>query len=117
MRLPAAMRRSSRAKKRKCSRTPTRRPSKDDEPADEPDLKPVPVPSDVGGGGIATRQRGVWDRHRYKIVAEGEEDIADHLFDLAMDHGWRMSELTKEEVSLEQVFRKLTIREGHSDAA
>ncbi|MEO7993015.1 MAG: ATP-binding cassette domain-containing protein [bacterium] len=57
------------------------------------------------------------DRQRYEIVAEGTKDIAEHFFTLAVQNGWGLCELTREEVSLEAVFQKLTLREVKRNAA
>ena len=57
------------------------------------------------------------DRQRYSIVASGNQDLGEHFFDMAVAHGWRLAELTREEVSLEQVFQKLTLKEASTHAA
>lgn len=43
-----------------------------------------------------------------QVVTEGHQDIGEQLFQCAVDNGWRLSELRKETVSLEDVFTKLT---------
>jgi len=51
------------------------------------------------------------DRVRYAITASGEEPEA-ALFALAVRNDWVLTELHREEVSLEQVFTRLTTRES-----
>lgn len=75
----------------------------------------VPVSQPASGGALAVA--GPSDRQRYEIIASGTDDIGMDLFEMAVRHGWRLSELTRKEVSLEQVFQKLTIKETTSHAA
>lgn len=75
----------------------------------------VPVSQPTSGGSLAVA--GPSDRQRYEIIASGTDDIGMDLFEMAVRHGWRLSELTRKEVSLEQVFQKLTIKETTSHAA
>jgi len=75
----------------------------------------VPVSQPTSGGALAVA--GPSDRQRYEIIASGTDDIGMDLFEMAVHHGWRLSELTRKEVSLEQVFQKLTIKETTSHAA
>lgn len=75
----------------------------------------VPVSQPTSGGALAVA--GPSDRQRYEIIASGTDDIGMDLFEMAVRHSWRLSELTRKEVSLEQVFQKLTIKETTSHAA
>lgn len=75
----------------------------------------VPVSQPASGGALAVA--GLSDRQRYEVIASGTDDIGMDLFEMAVRHGWRLSELTRKEVSLEQVFQKLTIKETTSHAA
>ncbi len=44
----------------------------------------------------------------WTVSAEGSADIRPDLFRLAVDHGWTLTELHREQVNLEDVFRQLT---------
>ena len=39
---------------------------------------------------------------------EANEDLREALFNLAMENGWKLLEMRRERVSLEDVFRRLT---------
>jgi ABC-2 type transport system ATP-binding protein len=44
----------------------------------------------------------------YSLVAESSEDVRPDLFRMAVDNGWTLTELHREQASLEDVFRQLT---------
>ncbi len=48
-------------------------------------------------------------RHRLTVTAEGDAELRPLLFELAKEHDWTIWELFQEEVSLEDVFRHLTV--------
>ncbi|MFH1144492.1 MAG: ABC transporter, partial [Candidatus Eisenbacteria bacterium] len=64
--------------------------------------------------GIATDLRLVdtFDGKVRYAIGSAEEEPAEKLFQLAVQHGWVLSELQRESVSLEQVFTRLTTREA-----
>lgn len=55
-------------------------------------------------------------RHRLTVTAEGNTELRPRLFQLAKECDWTIWELFQEEVSLEDVFRNLTVgQEGPDD--
>jgi ABC-2 type transport system ATP-binding protein len=48
----------------------------------------------------------------FTLSADVTADLRPQLFDLAVDRGWRLTELHREEASLEDVFRQLTSSES-----
>ncbi len=48
------------------------------------------------------------DWFQVKVISEEKNDIGEDLFKCVVDNGWRLSELKREETSLEDVFTKLT---------
>jgi ABC-2 type transport system ATP-binding protein len=46
--------------------------------------------------------------HRFRVEADRREDLAQGLHRRVVDNGWPMTELSRDSVSLEDVFRKLT---------
>lgn len=52
---------------------------------------------------------GVWE---YKIESEEDTDIRHELFDMAVGNGWYILELKSSELSLEDIFLKLTMGES-----
>ena len=51
-------------------------------------------------------------RTRFEIISTGEENINEDLFRMVAENGWMLSELHQEELSLEDVFQQLTLKES-----
>ncbi len=52
--------------------------------------------------------RPAGDRVRFEVKAAHEDDVAERIFQVAVDHRWPLSELAPEASSLEDVFIRLT---------
>jgi ABC-2 type transport system ATP-binding protein len=44
----------------------------------------------------------------FRLQLEGDDDVGEAIFELARQHGWALSELRRDDQTLEQVFRELT---------
>ena len=53
----------------------------------------------------------------YELAIDRDEDVRPELFELAVDRGWTMTELHREEANLESVFQQLTAGEPNTAAA
>lgn len=56
------------------------------------------------------RKRKSGSDFSFELVVQAKKDIRLEIFDLAKKQGWRIWELHQEEVSLEDVFRQLTVK-------
>ena len=53
---------------------------------------------------------------RFTVEHSGEEDPREPVFRLAVERGWVLTEMASERASLEDIFVRLTTREGEGDA-
>jgi ABC-2 type transport system ATP-binding protein len=49
--------------------------------------------------------------HTFRLHLDGRDDVGEAVYDLARERGWTLSELRRDDKTLEQVFRELTIAE------
>jgi ABC-2 type transport system ATP-binding protein len=50
--------------------------------------------------------------YRYSLRADGDQDVSERIFQVAVQNGWSLTELQRKAINLEEVFLHLTTREA-----
>ena len=57
------------------------------------------------------------DYHRCSLSAAGGDDLRPRIFSLAVERGWKMRELSRRRLSLEDIYMRLTRPESEEEAS